>query len=91
MFMITKAVALAKQAEQVEYYAALYGDWLRKTVADATTADALEDGPEYDMVIINRHIPRGGAIERMIPAIVEREAEIARRFAEQMAQEREDA
>lgn len=87
MFKITKAKALEIQAGQVEFYAARYGDWLRNAVADATSADALVDGVEYDMVVVNRHIPRGGAIEWMIPDIVARETEIKRQHAERMARE----
>ena len=63
---MTKAEALAKQAEQVEWYAKSWGDEVRSVVAKATTADALEDGKAYDIVTINRHIPRGAAIESLM-------------------------
>jgi hypothetical protein len=62
MIKLTKAEALRIQAAQIEHYAAMWGDDVRTVVAAATTADALEDGVEYDVVIINRHIPRGGFI-----------------------------
>jgi hypothetical protein len=68
MITMTKAAALAKQAEQIEWYANIWQkpiEDVRATVAAATTADTLEDGVEYDMVTINRHIPRGAAIELM--------------------------
>lgn len=61
---MTKAQALAKQAEQVAYYARHCPD-IAARVAAATTADALQDGVEYDVGTINRHIPRGAAIERL--------------------------
>ena len=41
-------------------------------MAAATTADALADG-EHPVSVINRHIPRGGALEWLIPEIRERE------------------
>lgn len=63
---MTKARALEIQAGQVEHYAAIYGPHVRDLVAAATTADELPDG-EHDVVTINRHIPRGGAIEWLIP------------------------
>lgn len=58
-----KATALRIQAEQVAWYARVYGPQVRQQVAAATTADQLEDGVLYSVVKINRHIPRGGAIE----------------------------
>lgn len=61
---MTKAEALAKQAEQVAYYAHLCPG-LAEKVAALTTADALEDGIQYDVCIINDHIPRGTDIERL--------------------------
>lgn len=80
---MTKAAALDIQAKQVEHYGAAYGlELVRSLVAAATTADALEDG-EHDVITINRHIPRGAAIEWLIPAIREREeARMARESAE---------
>jgi hypothetical protein len=63
---LTKAEALRIQAEQVEHYARCYGPHVRELVAAATTAHLLPDG-EHDIVTINRHIPRGGAIEWLIP------------------------
>jgi hypothetical protein len=58
---MTKAKALEIQREQVEYYARFFGDCVRAKVANATTADALDDDVEYDIVEINQHIPRGAA------------------------------
>lgn len=63
-FKLTKAAALKIQAEQVAYYAQFCPD-IAKRVASITTADKLEDGVEYDVITINRHIPRGGMIERL--------------------------
>lgn len=66
-FPMTKAQALRIQAEQVAWYAARYPHIaVAELVAAATHADALEDGVEYDVVEINRHIPRGGWIESLI-------------------------
>ena len=73
MFRMTKKLALEIQAQHVDAFAEIYGEDVRKLVADATTADALPDG-EHDIVLINRHIPRGGAIEQLIPVVREREA-----------------
>ena len=66
MITLTKAEALRIQAEQVEWYANLYGEHVRAIVAAATHADRLQDGIDYDVVEINRHIPRGGRIESLI-------------------------
>ena len=73
MITMTKAQALAKQAEQVAHYSAIYGSQVADLVAQATSADALEDGVEYPVHLINRHIPRGGAIEALIPLVRWRE------------------
>lgn len=64
-FTITKAEALRIQAEQIDHYAAIYGEWIREAVAAKTNAAALADG-EHDVVTVNRHIPRGGFIEAII-------------------------
>ncbi len=63
---MTKAQALAKQAEHVAWYASKY-PWgnLAEKVASMTTADQLDDGVEYDIITINEHIPRGHDIERL--------------------------
>ena len=66
MITMTKAEALAKQAEQIEWYAHIWGDDVREIVAKATTADMLENDRAYDIVTINRHIPRGGAIAMLM-------------------------
>jgi hypothetical protein len=65
MIKMTKADALRRQAEQIEHYVAQYGAWVREAVAAETTADQLADG-EHFVSDINRHIPRGGAIEFII-------------------------
>lgn len=81
-FTLTKKEALEIQAKQIEHYVSAYGEGVRQAVADATTADELADDVRYDVVTINRHIPRGGAIEALIPAKVEAE----RRYREGLAQ-----
>lgn len=65
MFTMTKAEALRIQREQVEWYSRT-GDrpWLAEKVAAMTTADELQDGVQYPVYVINKHIPRGGEIER---------------------------
>lgn len=72
MMTMTKAEALRIQAEQVAFYSRSYGPKVADLVAAATTADALADG-EHPVSVINRHIPRGGALEWLIPEIRERE------------------
>jgi hypothetical protein len=64
---MTKAQALAIQAEQIAWYNrdGRFPD-LAEKVAAITRADALEDGVEYSVHIINEHIPRGGDIEQII-------------------------
>jgi len=74
---MTKAEALLIQAEQVAHYAAIYGDDVWQIVAAATTADEVAEG-EHDMVTINRHIPRGEAIEWLIAAARKQTAESAK-------------
>jgi hypothetical protein len=64
---LTKAEALRIQAEQVAHYSQYYGPRVAEYVAAATTADRLADG-EHDIEVIDRHIPRGGSIEWLIPA-----------------------
>jgi flagella basal body P-ring formation protein FlgA len=64
MVKLTKEQALKIQAEQVAFYSRHCPN-LDELVAAATTADQLEPGIEYDVVVINRHIPRGGKIEQL--------------------------
>ncbi len=61
---MTKAEALKIQAEHVAWYAR-YRQGLAELVASMTTADALQDGVQYPVHVINEHIPRGGAIEHL--------------------------
>lgn len=63
---LTKSKALRIQSEQIEHYAAMYGQDVCAIVAQATHANRLVDGREYDVVEVNRYIPRGGAIEHLI-------------------------
>lgn len=65
MIKMTKAEALRIQAEQIKWYCSKRPD-LAKLITNATTADALEDGVEYDIITINKHIPRGAAIEYLL-------------------------
>lgn len=64
---LTREEALRIQGEQVAHYVALHGEWVRAVVAKVTTAEALGDGP-HEVFIVNRHIPRGGALEALIAA-----------------------
>ena len=66
MLTLSKTRALEIQAEQIEYYAVMYGDAVRVLVAAATRAHMLPDDGEQDIVLVNRHIPRGGKIEYII-------------------------
>lgn len=88
MFKLTKSRAMEIQSDQVNHYAKQYGEHVRKLVSDATTADQLEYGIEYDVVIVNRHIPRGGAIAQLIPEIVAQEAAIKARHEAWIESER---
>ena len=65
MIKLTRDEAVRIQADQVDHYAAQYGDWIRAAVAEVTYAWLLPDG-EIDVVEVNRRIPRGGAIESLI-------------------------
>ncbi len=64
MFKMTKAQALKVQDEQLSHYEKICPGITQK-VKSRTTADRLEDGVEYDVSTINRHIPRGGMIEHL--------------------------
>ena len=63
---LTKSEALRIQSEQLEHYATMFGQDVRAIVAQATHATRLVDGREYDVVEVNRYIPRGGGIEHLI-------------------------
>lgn len=65
MFKITKEQALEIQAKQLAYYEPNFPGITAKIKA-ITRADELEPDTLYDMVTINRHIPRGGDIERAL-------------------------
>lgn len=64
MLTLTKQAALAMQKLHVAHYAPLCAG-LKEKVAALTTADQLQDDVEYDIVTINKHIPRGAAIEHI--------------------------
>lgn len=64
MITMTKADALAIQRKHIAHYLPLCPD-LEAKVAAITTADKLQDGIQYDIFTINKHIPRGGAIEHI--------------------------
>ena len=66
MLTLSKTRALEIQAEQIEHYAAMYGDAVRVLVAAATRAHMLSDDGEHDIVLVNRYIPRGGKIGYII-------------------------
>lgn len=65
MITMTKAEALARQAKQVAAYSFRHPK-VAEIVAAHTSAGALVDGVEYDVTVINRHIPRGGQIESLL-------------------------
>lgn len=87
MFKLTKARALEIQKEHVEHYVSIYGEHVRMLVADADRSSLLPDG-EYDVVEINRYIPRGGAIEHLIPEHRANEERIKAIHDRNMAEER---
>ena len=73
MIKLSKAEAQRIQAEHIEWYGRTYGlERVRALVMAADRSHLLTDG-EHDIVIINRFVPRGGAIENLIPEIRERE------------------
>jgi len=73
MMKLTKAKAQRIQAEHIEWYGRTYGlERVRALVMAADRSHLLADG-EHDVVTINRFIPRGGAIETLIPEIRDRE------------------
>jgi hypothetical protein len=62
---MTKERALKIQSEQVAYYS----QWLPNLadyVAEATQADKLKNGIDYEVYEINQYIPRGAAIEAIL-------------------------
>lgn len=65
MFTMTKGEALEIQQRQIAHYKPLCAN-IAELVAAQTTADQLQDGVMYPVNVINRHIPRGGAIEALI-------------------------
>jgi hypothetical protein len=74
MMKLSKAGAQRIQAEHIEWYGRTYGlERVGALVMAADRSHLLTDG-EHDVVTINRFIPRGGAIENLIPEIRDREA-----------------
>ncbi len=65
MFKITKEQALEIQDQQLAYYEPTFPGITAKIKA-MTRAEELEPDTLYDMVTINRHIPRGGDIEQAL-------------------------
>jgi hypothetical protein len=61
---ITKEQALKAQARDFERHKEY--KWLKARVADMTSAHLLEDGKEYDIKTINKHIPRGVNIDKLV-------------------------
>lgn len=62
MYKMTPREALKIQADQVAHYARLC-DNLEAKVAEKTDIEWLDLDVEIDVSIINKRIPRGGAIE----------------------------
>jgi len=83
---MTKADAQARQERDILHYGARYGvRRVRALVMNADTSHLLADG-EHDIEVINQHIPRGGALEGLIPEIREREEALRRRHFEILAE-----
>lgn len=61
---MTKAEALAIQAAHIAHYSNICPN-IGELVAARTTADQLDDDKQYDVITINRHIPRGFDIEQL--------------------------
>lgn len=64
---MTKEQALKIQSDQIAYYSQWVPD-LAARVAAITDASALNDGEDYPVYEINRYIPRGFAIEKIVQA-----------------------
>lgn len=65
MMTMTPKQALEIQARQVAHYSTSYPQ-VAELVAKATNVSGLDMDTEYDIVTINRHIPRGGKIEDIL-------------------------
>lgn len=61
---MTKEEALAIQESQIKWYSR-HDSNLREKVKAKTTADELEAGKLYPILVINKHIPRGSDIESL--------------------------
>ena len=73
---MTKEQAKQVQAEHIEWYGKAWGvEHVRAVVMAADTSAELADG-EHDIKDLDRHIPRGAAIEALIPEILDREKSI---------------
>ena len=62
---MTPRDALKRQADQVAHYSKINPN-IGAMVAKKTNLNGLDLDAEYDVIVINRHIPRGGAIESML-------------------------
>lgn len=65
MLKITKEQALEIQDEQLAFYEPTFPG-ITERIKAKTTADQLEPDTLYDIVTINRHIPRGYDIEQAL-------------------------
>lgn len=69
-FNITLTIrkALAIQAEQLDFYCdgKPYGEAVRAQIASKTNVEALDLDEELPSYIVDRHVPRGGAIEDLV-------------------------
>ena len=69
MFKITPRQALQIQQRQILHYADFFPgklSALEKAMEDKTNLDGLDLDKEYDMIFINKRIPRGGDIEQLV-------------------------
>jgi hypothetical protein len=66
MIQMTVEQALAVQAKQIAHYEPRYPGLGLFVLAENTHLEALDFGVDYDVAVINRHIPRGGKIEQII-------------------------
>ena len=71
--MFTIRTALEIQAQQLDHYCTdkPYGEAIRAKIAEKTNIEGLDLDEDLPSYIINRHVPRGGAIEVLVYAAME--------------------
>jgi len=70
---LTLRKALEIQAKQLDSYCTdkPYGEAIRAKIAERTNVEGLDLDEELPAHIVNRHVPRGGAIEVLVYAAMD--------------------